>query len=320
MNTKPLGPFRGVNNLLPDTKLVTPEGAWLRSAVNVDIKPGGNIGRRRGFALTIAGAAAHSLWSSGSGMGYYADGSALYRVRPGDSGLARELVRDDLTPGPRLSYAQVRDWAYYSNGIERGILRDGSSSPDWGPLPNMLDERSPAYRWRPMPAGSIVRHYKGRLLVVRGTVLYISEPFAPNVYSPTRGYIAFSAPITLVMPLDSGLFVCADKTYWLTGDLSQGMDVALPYGAVAGTDAPTIDGKGWMWTSLRGVVRGNPDGSATNMQEKQLAISPGTAGAMLLREFDGMRKAVSAVSGIEASTAMAHSFMDAEIVRKGVIV
>lgn len=313
-----LSQFLGVNNLLPDTKLRTKDGDWLRSAVNVDLTAGGTIKRRGGFQLAQAGAACHSLWSDGGTFGYYVDATALYRVRVGPAGLSRELVRDDLEPGLRLSYARVRDWVYYSNGIDRGILRDGSASSDWGVLPNFADPGSPAYRWRPMPAGTIVRHYKGRLLVVRGSVLYVSEPWAPHVYAPARGYIPFTAAITLVVVFDTGVFVCADRTYWMPGDLTEGMATVLPHGAIAGSDSYADDANAAIWASPLGLVRGTPDGAAVNLQDKTVATDSGTSGATLLREFDGMKKAVAAVSGVEQSAAAARSYMDAEIVRKGV--
>ena len=313
-----IGPFLGVNNLLPDTQLRTKLGDWLRSAVNVDLTAAGTIKRRAGFELAQAGGACHSLWSDDGPFGYYADGSALYRVRVGPAGLSRELVRDDLEPGPRLSYARVRDWIYYSNGIDRGILRDGSASSDWGVLPDFTNPGSPAYRWRPMPAGTIVRHHKGRLLVARGSVLYVSEPWAPNVYAPARGYIAFAAAITLVVVFDTGIFVCADRTYWMPGDLTEGMTTVLPHGAIAGSDSYADDANAAIWASPRGLVRGTPDGAAVNLQDKTVATGSGASGATLLREFDGMTKAVAAVSGVEQSAAAARSYMDAEIVRKGV--
>lgn len=322
MATRPvkLGPFRGMNNRLPDTGLRTKEGDFLLSAVNADVMLRGKLKMRPGYASAQAGSACHSLWGDGGTFGYYVDGQTLYRVRRGPGGtLSRQSVRADLTAGLLLSYARVGDAVYYSNGIERGIVRDASAQSNWGDLPDFTDTESPAYLCRPMPAGRIVRYYKGRLLVARGPTLYLSEAYAPNIYRPARGYIPFLADITLVVPMDTGFFVAADRTYWLPGDpLDTSPIGVLPYGALRGSDTPIPNKEAALWMTPRGLVRGAADGSVTNLQEDTVATDTGASAATLVRELDGMKKAVSAIAGVDATNMAAASFMSAEIVRKGI--
>lgn len=144
-----------------------------------------------------------------------------------------------------------------------------------------------------MPPGSIVRHYKGSLLVAAGPALIISEPYYYGLFSPSKGYIPFPAPITVVEPCETGVFVCADRTYWLAGGLlDTAPAVVLPYGGLQGSGGTmrTTDGKGTQqacWLSPRGLVIGAPDGSATNVQEHALKFGAARAGATLFREQDG---------------------------------
>lgn len=151
-----------------------------------------------------------------------------------------------------------------------------------------------------MPSGSCVRHYKGSLLVAAGTALLISEPYYYGLYSPSKGYIPFPAPITVVEPCEGGVFVCADKTYWLAGGLLDTAPVVvLPYGGLQGSggSVPTPDGQGTQqafWLSPRGLVIGTPDGSAANVQEHALKFGKARAGATLFREQDGAHHIVAA--------------------------
>lgn len=172
---------------------------------------------------------------------------------------------------------------------------------------------------RPLPAGQIVRWFGSRLLVASGQVLFYSEPSAPGLHNPSRGYIPFPARITIVRPCENGVFVVADKTYWLAGNDIDAIEIvreALPYGAVEGTDTDSpIDKTAW-WFSDRGLVVGNQQGEVRNVQEDRVAVGGAAAGASMYVERDGMRQVVASLFGAEVSNAAATSFMEAEIIRK----
>ena len=65
-----LGPFLGENNRLPDTRLSSQDGTFVRYAVNVDLSDSNTFKRRKGTSLTVSGADVGSLWS--------ADGDSAY--------------------------------------------------------------------------------------------------------------------------------------------------------------------------------------------------------------------------------------------------
>lgn len=170
----------------------------------------------------------------------------------------------------------------------------------------------------PMPAGDIVRYHRGRLLTAAGSTLFISEPFMLGLFNPSRGYLRFAADISIVEPCEGGLWVCADQTYWIAGDITATSLVSvLPYGAVPGTSVALTDKKQVSWMSPRGLVIADAVGAAVNVQKDNVAINPAAAGATLHRERDGMQQIVSSLFGTETTRVAATSWFEAEIVRKG---
>ena len=171
---------------------------------------------------------------------------------------------------------------------------------------------------RQLPAGQILRYRNGRMLSAAGAMLYFSEPFAPALHSPARGYIVFPQRITMVEPFEDGVWVVADKTYWLAGaNIEQAsLTEVLPYGAVEGTATRDIRENQVWWFSERGIVMVESGGRIRNQQEENVAVDSAAVGASVYRERNGMRQVVASLFGTEVTHAAATSFMEAEIIRK----
>ena len=168
-----------------------------------------------------------------------------------------------------------------------------------------------------MPAGQIVRYADGRLIVASGNILYYSELFAPTLHNPAKNYIPFAENITMILPCEGGIYVSADKTYWIAGDLASGaINTVLPYKAVFGTDAAIPNSTSVWWMSDRGMIVGAPGGQVENVQEKFVAVDAATAGASLYREQDGMRQMLSSLFGTQTNVMAASSYMEFEVIRK----
>lgn len=204
------------------------------------------------------------------------------------------------------------------NGDELFLTAQTSATTYSIPVGPGQGARCPTLGLRPMPAGQIVRAHNGRLLVARDSILYYSEPFAPALHNPARGYVPFPGRITVVEPTDGGVYVVADRTYWLAGDDidKAGVVEKLPYGAVEGTGGRSPTDQSVWWYSARGLVVGTPAGDLKNLQEETVAVESAAAGATLFRESDGMRQLVASLRGAESSRAAATSYMDAEVIRK----
>jgi hypothetical protein len=188
-------------------------------------------------------------------------------------------------------------------------------------LGTALGARCPTLQLQPMPAGDIVRQLSGRLLVVKGSVLYYSEPYRLGLFNPTRGYLLFPSDITVVETTSGGVWVCADQTYWFKGlDIGAAdLDAKAPYGGVVGSGGQVPNSNDVYWMSPRGVMRGTQEGVLSNLQEAHVAVAPSSFAANYFRENDGMKMIAESLFAVEPNRMAASSYMDAEIVRKKVI-
>jgi hypothetical protein len=144
----------------------------------------------------------------------------------------------------------------------------------------------------PMPGGSILAAFDGRLYSAYGTVLWYSEPQWYSVCDRAHNFFQFAAPITIVQAVDSGLFVAADKTYFIStsGKAANSLNnlsirEVSAYKGIAGTgltvDASKVslekrvEGKLAYWFSNNGGVFGLPDGSIYEISKDRLIVPDG---------------------------------------------
>lgn len=127
----------GVNNVSPEERL---SSKALREAVNVDLDVGGRVVRRRGYVRRVSGGNIHSLWSTGL-ISFFVDGGTLYAL-DATTWVTTALVTG-LTAGARVSYEQVGQYVFFTNGYEFGrydvvantaSLTGGVSNPGGQPI------------------------------------------------------------------------------------------------------------------------------------------------------------------------------------------
>jgi hypothetical protein len=379
--------------------------------VNVDVSSTGSVKRRRGYASIISGTDCHSLFA-GARATYFVDGTDLKKVMNLGTNPTTTTLKSDMAAGRHVSYTEVGDSIYFSNGatIGRidatgvhslgcpglasepvaayaagGSLQPGTyrlcfafvnaageqsgttvpititlaaagsivvsglptsfppgvagllvyaTPPNSDALLHAVTLSAPAatitlptlsYGGRcqtlllaRMPAGDIVRELNGRLFTAVGNALFYSEPYAHALTNPERNYVVLDAPITVIETMNNGLYVVADQTYWIAGDIANAeLNPVLPYGAVLGSSGQIPHKNECWWVSARGIVIGDQDGQVRNVQEDNVAVDPAQAGAGLFREADGIKQVLTSLFSAGASGAAARSYMDAEIVRKG---
>ena len=150
-----------------------------------------------------------------------------------------------------------------------------------------------------------------------GSALIFSEPFTPNLRDEARGFELFPATITCLAAVEGGVFVVADKTYFIAGGFpAQAVRAVLDYGA-PDQQAGYRDDGGAHWLSSSGVVVVAANGDIKNIQEDHMALSIGGAAATLWREADGMRAIVAALSEHGDTGAGVGSYAQARIISKG---
>lgn len=150
-----------------------------------------------------------------------------------------------------------------------------------------------------MPAGRHVRYSLGRLLVAVDTLLFYSKPYMSGLFDPTSDFIQFPAAITVVEVIEGeGVFVVADKTYWLAGDLASTKLVTVaPVGGVMGSGCSRTDSNQCAWMSTRGIMLGSAGGKVAPLQEETVAVAATASGASMLTERDGTSQIMSTLYG-----------------------
>ena len=63
----------------------------------------------------------------------------------------------------------------------------------------------------PAPKGTICATWRGRALLAEGNVLHASRPHQPELFDLKRDFKQFTAPITMVQPVDDGIWVGTTK-------------------------------------------------------------------------------------------------------------
>jgi hypothetical protein len=186
-----------------------------------------------------------------------------------------------------------------------------------------------------MPAGQIVRYFKGRMWVATGNMLVFSPALRYGLYDPRHTYFQFPSDITVVQPVQDGVYVVSDQTYFLSGSDPMQMDQRVVYsdGGVAGTGInvpPTMIKEDQFdnlpdylafWYSTNGAVLGLPGGQVQTITEDKMDIPEFGRGATLLRNQDGLRQLVTSLSTRGSASGFgASDVATAEIRRNGVLI
>jgi hypothetical protein len=148
----------------------------------------------------------------------------------------------------------------------------------------------------PLPAGTRLFEFNGRLCSVKGNDLFYSLPYRHGYYLPVEGRIAFPEDVSIAIGNQSGVFVAADKTYFFSGQDLGAVDVVrdlLPYGAVPGTEFIVPNDTTVGWFGEKGIVLAAPDGQAVAVMADSIDLTPPASGFSIVLETRGYRRVVS---------------------------
>lgn len=168
----------------------------------------------------------------------------------------------------------------------------------------------------PPPPGLQLAMFRGRIFIAQGSVLWYTDLYDVEKYSPDGNYIPFPDEIDLIAAVDgkprlrapvTGIYVAAgNATIFLRGETVEEFlyAVVLHYGAVRHTLVPIPNTNNFMWMTPRGALMTTDDGELQNLQEASIAMSDvaGPDGAAYIREAGGNRYFIAAVSVSGANT------------------
>ncbi|MDH1012310.1 hypothetical protein N5C80_26560 [Pseudomonas nicosulfuronedens] len=149
------------------------------------------------------------------------------------------------------------------------------------------------------PVATQIAAYKGRLVLVCGSALWITEPFAPHLVNKAYGFVQYGAPVDMVAVTDGGIYVAAgQKTYFLsapgTADISQ--RAVLEVGAVPGSGVTLPSGLA-TWMTRYGQAMGDIGGSVQLPQRDRHAPILASEASAGLVEANGLQMLVTTMRG-----------------------
>jgi len=291
--------FVGINNVddpvrLEPEVIYTSRNAYKShhyqaEAVNIDVDNSLALVSRDGCVKKISGTNIHSFWAY-EDIGFFVDGDTLYSF---DKNYDTTELYTGLSLGAKMSYIDVPGKIYMTNGSFIGYYLDGVVSA--------ITEPGKEFK-KAMPAGQIITYSKGRLIVAKDSVLYMSDVLTD--YCDIRfGFKVFDSQITMVRPIGDGMYVSDDDTWFLsdagenTGNMI-GMkkekvlsEQAVPFTDIL-ADGQDIGEDGEksvraIWTSATGIFQGDGSGNVVSMSPKYVPSLHGR-GSGVLREKDGI--------------------------------
>lgn len=158
----------------------------LAEAVNVDLDKSGRLARRRGFASVAVGNF-HSLWASRDETKALLMAADQLQVLNAD--YTRTTVAAGLTVSAPMSYTEVNDRVYFSNGMQTGVFENGRVR-SWGIAAPGLPGVSITVG--NMPAGV----YQYVMTYFRDDGQESGADVAATVTVPAGGGLIFSMPVS----------------------------------------------------------------------------------------------------------------------------
>lgn len=164
------------------------------------------------------------------------------------------------------------------------------------------------------PQGHLVAAHKGWILIAVDNVIWSTVPLRPHLVRRSHGFFQFPKRITVMAPVEGGVFVVADQTYFLSPEgeslQQRAIDSAI---AVAGSQVE-LPGKRVSWMTQYGPVIGGPDGSLQFITKDHYAPDITDFGRSALLERNGNQLLITTQRGIPQGNSLAASdYYDGEV-------
>lgn len=239
-----------------------------------------------------------------------------------DGGIESGCIKKVVTLGEgqalRVSVADDRECRLYCSVANGSTLYHQGIAYDTNLIGSVLDSsvRCETSGLEPLPFCSMLVSRHGMVIGADGRYLYHTRPLQPHLHNPETDWVAYPEPITVIAAVEGGVFVCADKTYFLSGIGGDEFNqrTLAEYGAVADTLAQLPDGS-VAWFCKYGQVIGRPDGSIDLINRGSYAPDIAQQGAAGFLEHNGNQMVVTTMSGeAQGSRLRAGDFWSLEVI------
>lgn len=190
-------------------------------------------------------------------------------------------------------------------------------------LKTLFREQMSAY------TSDLLAHYNGRILSAIGNVVYASDALRYGLIHVPSNFILFPETVTNIVPVTDGIYVTADKTYFIAAAFTeqQTQRVVLDYGAVRKTfiklsASANQDSKypTAAWWSHKGLCFASDGGVVRNISQDRIADKVFSEGSLVFREIEGVRQVLSALKDTSKPTSgfASTDIVEAEVIRNGI--
>lgn len=157
------------------------------------------------------------------------------------------------------------------------------------------------------PIGHMLAWFKGKMIVAQGNVLWPSVSGRYELFMLDKEFLELESEINMLAPVEDGIFIGADRTYFMSG-LWNGVPirtVVAGYPAIPGTLAyeqgdyvgDGIAGRVAYWSSPRGHCIGANGGQFKNITESRYSFPSGQRGAGIVRQSQGINQYLAVIEG-----------------------
>jgi len=167
----------------------------------------------------------------------------------------------------------------------------------------------------PLPACDELVSHHGVIVGRSGPYAFFTSPMYPHLMDPVSGFFQFPAQVRLLAATDGGVYIVADKTYFVTGleTATPSQRTVLETDAVEGTAVKLPDGR-VAWFTRYGQVLGTPDGQAQLVHRQSFAPDVADRGAAGVLSHNGNEMVVTTMRGVTGQNNLATGdFADLEI-------
>ena len=244
------------------------------------------------------------------------------------------IVLSNIPTSPDSNVDRIRVYASTPNGEVLYLadeIPNGTSThylgDVWGAVQPLL-----SFNMYPAPRGHIVKYAHGRTWIAADNILWYSSAFSFEWFNIHEDYMYFPERIRAVMPTQDGMWIAADKLYYLAG---KNPDKAVlsekePVKAVEGSDVKIVGayvfientpiGYKWLITTDKGIYVCYNDGITLNMTEKNVTFPPADEGTATFVQEGGINRYVSILKKKGDNNNMAVGDQaTATIIRNGIV-
>lgn len=167
----------------------------------------------------------------------------------------------------------------------------------------------------PVPADFVCEH-NGVIAMADGKTLWLTSPLRPHLRSAMSRFFQYPSPIDCLISADGGLFVAADKTYFISnveGD-TPAQGTVFPHGAVRGSMARAPDDSA-VWMTQYGLAKSTGQGKATLLSAARFVPELASQGGSGILEHNGNQLVVTTMQRAKGENPLSASdYYEAEII------